>query len=148
MKLTLEHALILILTIVVIYYVVQHRNLVKDLVDSTKKFIKPTIEGSTCMHNIAGINYNSTPVEDANSNNGKVYFNKTNNQFDLMALPGGAEEYDLNFSKSGDGCANVQFSNLDTSFHDLTDNQITMLVDHACKSMCGDDPNPSLGIPY
>ena len=45
------------------------------------------------MHNIAGINYNSTPVEDANSNNGKVYFNKTNNQFDLMAM-GGAEEYD------------------------------------------------------
>ena len=50
----------------------------------------------------------------------------------------------LNFSKSEWMC-NVQFSNLDTSFHDLTDNQITMLVDHACKSMCGDDPNSSLG---
>ena len=31
MKLTLEHALILILAIAVIYYVVQHRNLLTDL---------------------------------------------------------------------------------------------------------------------
>lgn len=33
MKFTLEHAIILILAIAVIYYVVQHSNLVKDIID-------------------------------------------------------------------------------------------------------------------
>ena len=117
MKLTLEHVDFDFDDCGVIYYVVQHRNLVKDLADSTKNLSNQQSKG-ICNDNIAGINYNSTPVEDANSNNGKVYFNKTNNQFDLMASPGGAEEYDLNFSNWYDGCANVQFSNLDASFHD------------------------------
>ena len=33
MKFTLEHALILILSVALIYYVIQHRNLVKDIID-------------------------------------------------------------------------------------------------------------------
>ena len=31
MKLTLEHALILILAVALIYYIIQHKNLVKDV---------------------------------------------------------------------------------------------------------------------
>jgi hypothetical protein len=33
MKLTLEHAIILILAVALIYYVVKHRNLVTDIID-------------------------------------------------------------------------------------------------------------------
>jgi hypothetical protein len=147
MKLTLEHALILILTIAVIYYVVQHRNLLTDLFripdrgHPELKVVKDkhTLEGKRCY----GQGIKTTPIGPVSD----IPINKEQKMTLTTALPGGRNfDVTLPYKRTGrnaadpkNDCSQILFYNLDNVFYKTkgeTEEWRKSMIEDGCKAFC------------
>jgi hypothetical protein len=135
MKFTLERALIFILVISLVYYVVKHRNLVKDVLsipDRDHPELKKVIE----KHHIKSKNIYCPHTKVPGKGKNGQWQIPYDESVDPQVSKQDRKWYTLNWRSNGDDCKNLHFHDVVLSTDHLESEKAIKLLDKACKTTC------------